>query len=131
VPLFAGGGTQSVVRQQVYTFRAARERVERSTRETERSVRDNYLGVLSNISRVQALKQAMESSKTSLQATQAGFEVGTRTTVDVLEGQRQLYVTQGDYYKSRYDYLVTRILLEQAAGSLNADDLAKINTNLK
>jgi outer membrane protein len=131
VPLFAGGGTQSVVRQQVYTYRAARERVERSTRETERSVRDNYLGVLSNISRVQALKQAMESSKTSLQATQAGFDVGTRTTVDVLEGQRQLYVTQGDYYKSRYDYLVTRILLEQAAGSLNADDLAKINTNLQ
>jgi outer membrane protein len=73
----------------------------------------------------------MESSKTSLQATQAGFDVGTRTTVDVLEGQRQLYVTQGDYYKSRYDYLVTRILLEQAAGSLNADDLAKINTNLQ
>jgi len=94
-------------------------------------VRDNYLGVLSNISRVQALKQAMESSRTSLQATQAGFEVGTRTTVDVLEGQRQLYVTQGEFYKSRYDYLVTRILLEQAAGQLDSTDLVRINENLK
>ena len=131
VPIFAGGGTQSVVRQQVYTHRAARERVELRTRETERSVRDNYLGVLSNISRVQALKQAVESSMTSLQATQAGFDVGTRTTVDVLEAQRQLYVTQGEYYKSRYDYLVTRVLLEQAAGSLDAEDLASINANLK
>jgi outer membrane protein len=131
VPIFAGGGTQSQVRQQVQTHRAARERVEKITRETERSVRDNYLGVLSNISRVQALKQAMESSKTSLQATQAGFEVGTRTTVDVLEGQRQLYNSQGVYYKSRYDYLVTRVALEQAAGQLNADDLVKINGYLK
>jgi outer membrane protein len=131
IPIFAGGGTQSVVRQQVQTYRAARERVERTTRETERSVRDNYLGVLSNISRVQALKQAVESSSTSLQATQAGFEVGTRTTVDVLEGQRQLYASQAEYYKSRYDYLQTRVLLEQAAGQLNIEDLNKINDNLK
>jgi outer membrane protein len=131
VPIFAGGGTQSVVRQQVYSHRAARERVERITRETERSVRDNYLGVMSNISRVQALKQALESSQTSLQATQAGFEVGTRTTVDVLEGQRQLYVTQAEYYQSRYQYLQTRVLLEQAAGQLTTDDLVNINGYLK
>jgi outer membrane protein len=131
VPIFASGGTQSIVRQNVYSQRAARERVERITRETERSIRDNHLGVMSNISRVQALKQALESSKTSLQATQAGFEVGTRTTVDVLEAQRQLYVTQAEYYKSRYDYLQTRVLLEQAAGQLNAEDLVKINEYLK
>jgi outer membrane protein len=131
VPIFAGGGTQSGVRQEVYNQRAARQRVERITRETERSVRDNFLGVMSNISRVQALKQAMESSQTSLQATQAGFEVGTRTTVDVLEGQRQLYSAQANYYKSRYEYLQTRVLLEQAAGQLNSDDLVRINEYLK
>jgi outer membrane protein len=131
VPIFAGGGTQSIVRQQVYNRRGALERVQRTTRETERAVRDNYLGVLSNISRVQALKQALESSKTSLQATQAGFEVGTRTTVDVLEGQRQLYTSQAAYYNSRYAYLVTRIALEQATGQLTAEDLTKINEYLK
>ncbi len=131
VPIFAGGGTQSGVRQQVYMHRAARERVEKVTRETERSIRDSFLGVTSNISRIQALKQAMESSRTSLQATQAGFEVGTRTTVDVLEGQRQLYSAQAEYYKSRYDYLQTRVLLEQAAGQLNSEDLATINGYLK
>jgi outer membrane protein len=131
VPIFAGGGTQSVVRQQVYTQRAARERVERSTRETERSVRDNFLGVMSNISRVQALKQALESSRTALQATTAGFEVGTRTTVDVLDSQRTLYSAQADYYKSRYDYLQTRIQLELAAGLLSSEDLVTINGYLK
>jgi outer membrane protein len=66
-----------------------------------------------------------------LQATQAGFEVGTRTTVDVLEGQRQLYTAQANYYKSRYDYLQTRVLLEQAAGQLNNDDVVRINEYLK
>jgi outer membrane protein len=131
VPIFAGGGTQSVVRQQIQNRRAANERVQRIGRETERSVRDNYLGVLSNISKVQALKQALESSRTSLQATQAGFDVGTRTTVDVLEAQRQLYLAQGEYYKSRYDYLQTRVLLEQASGQLNAEDVEKINSYLQ
>jgi outer membrane protein len=127
VPIFSGGYTQSVVRQNVYAHRGALERVQRTTRETERSVRDNFLGVISNISRVQALKQALESSKTALQATQAGFEVGTRTTVDVLLSQNTLYTSQSDYYKSRYEYLQTRVLLEQAAGQLSQEDLAVIN----
>jgi outer membrane protein len=127
LPIFSGGYTQSAVRQQVYTRRGALERVQRTTRETERSVRDNFLGVISNISRVQALKQALESSKTALQATQAGFEVGTRTTVDVLLSQNTLYTSQADYYRSRYDYLQTRVLLEQASGQLSQDDLTAIN----
>ena len=69
----------------MYLHRAARERLERTNRETERAARDAYLGVLSEISRVRASKQALESSRTALQATEAGFEVGTRTTVDVLD----------------------------------------------
>ena len=127
VPIFSSGATQSAVRQAVYTHRAARERVERTTRETERSVRDSFLGVLSNISRVQALRQALESSRTSLQATEAGFEVGTRTTVDVLLSQNAFFGAQAEYYKSRYDYIQTRVQLELAAGQLSADDLTSIN----
>jgi len=92
VPIYSGGATQSRVRQRVYLHRAARERLERTHRETERATRDAYLGVLSEISRVKALKQALESSRTAIQATEAGFEVGTRTTVDVLEEADILYV---------------------------------------
>ena len=127
IPIYSGGATQSRVRQQVYTFRAARERVERVSRETERAARDNYLGVVSNIARVQALKQAYESSKTALQATQAGYDVGTRTSVDVLISQRALYSAQTNYLKSRYDYINSVLALEQAAGTLNKDDVVEIN----
>lgn len=130
-PLFSGGAAQSGVRQAVYNRRASQERVERVSRETERSARDNYLGVISNISRVQALRQALESSRTALQATEAGFEVGTRTTVDVLQARRALYSAQTAYARSKYDYILSVIQLKQAAGSLSAEDVAEINTWLQ
>jgi outer membrane protein len=131
VPIFSSGATQSGVRQSIYQRRAAQERAERSARETERAARDNYLGVISNISRVQALKQALESSQTAIQATEAGFEVGTRTTVDVLQARRAVYSAQTQYARSRYDYILSVIQLKQAAGSLSAEDVAEINAWLK
>jgi len=130
-PIYSGGGTSSRVREQVYLHRAARERLERTARETERATRDAYLGVLSEISRVRALKQALESSRTALQATEAGFEVGTRTTVDVLLARRRLFDAQTAYARSRYDYLLNVIRLKQAAGSLGVPDIEQINGWLK
>jgi outer membrane protein len=131
IPIYSGGGTSSAVRQRVYLHRAARERLERANRETERATRDAYLGVLSEISRVKALKQALESSKTALQATEAGFEVGTRTTVDVLDARRRLFEAQTNYSRSRYDYIINVLNLQLATGTLKADDLQEINGFLK
>lgn len=131
VPIFSGGGTSAAVRQRVYLHRAARERLERANRETERATRDAYLGVLSEISRVKALKQALESSKTALQATEAGFEVGTRTTVDVLDARRRLFEAQTNYSRSRYDYILNVLNLQFATGTLKAADLDEINSYLK
>jgi len=131
IPIYAGGGTNSRVRQRVYLHRAARERLERANRETERATRDAFLGVLSEISRVKALKQALESAKTALQATEAGFEVGTRTTVDVLDARRRLFEAQTNYSRSRYDYIIDRLNLQLASGTLKAADLEKMNTYLK
>jgi outer membrane protein len=130
-PIYSGGGTSSRVRQQVYLQRAARERLERTARETERQTRDSYLGVLSEISRVKALKQALESSQTALQATEAGFDVGTRTTVDVLDARRQLFDAQTNFARSRYDYLLDVISLKQAAGTLSRNDMEQISGWLK
>ena len=131
VPIYAGGGTSSRVRQRVYLHRAARERLERINRETERAARDAYLGVISEMSRVKALKQGVESSKTALQATEAGFEVGTRTTVDVLEARRRLFEAQTNYSRSRYDYILNILQLQLATGTLKAEDLQKINAYLR
>jgi len=131
IPFYSGGATSSRVRQRVYLHRAARERLERTHRETERATRDAYLGVISEISRVKALKQALESSRTAIQATEAGFEVGTRTTVDVLDARRQLFAAQTNYSRSRYDYIINVLNLQLASGTLSEADLEEINGFLK
>lgn len=130
LPLFAGGTTSSRVREAVYLHRASREQLQRVTRETERQSRDAYLGVLSEISRVKALNQAVESSRTALEATQAGFEVGTRTIVDVLNSQFALYLAITNYYQSRYNYILNVLRLKQAAGTLQIQDLEDIDRHL-
>ncbi len=127
LPLFAGGGTSSRVREAVYLHRAAREQLHRVTRATERQARDAYLGVLSEKSRVEALKQAVASSQTALEATQAGFEVGTRTIVDVLNSQFALYRAITNYEQARYDYLLNVLSLKQAGGTLQVQDLELID----
>ena len=127
VPIFQGGSNTSRVREAVYLHRAAREQLQRVTRETERATRDAYLGVLSEMSRVEALKQAVESSRTALEATEAGFDVGTRTIVDVLNSQFNLYSSITLFYQARYDYLMNALRLKQAAGNLQIQDLEEID----
>ncbi|MEL6447608.1 MAG: TolC family outer membrane protein [Pseudomonadota bacterium] len=131
VPIFAGGTNTSRVREAVYLHRAARERAQRIARETERLARDSYLGVLAEISRTKALEQALKSSEVALEATQAGFEVGTRTTVDVLDAQRQLFNARTQYLRARYDYLLNVLRLKQASGALQVQDLERINSLLE
>lgn len=127
VPLFEGGRTSSRVRESVYLHRASLEQLQRVSRETERQARDAYLGVLSEISRVKALAQAVESSRTAVEATQAGFEVGTRTIVDVLLSQRNFYTALTNYYQSRYTYIGNVLRLKLAAGNLRIQDLEEID----
>jgi outer membrane protein len=131
IPLFSGGRTSSLVREAVYLHRASMEQLQRVARETERATRDAYLGVLSEISRVNALEQAVASSRTALEATQAGFDVGTRTIVDVLNSQRALYTAITNYYQSRYVYVGNVLRLKQAAGTLKVQDLEQIDRWLR
>src|SRR5450755_288233 len=129
-PIYSGGMVSSQVRQAVYQHRAAKERVERVARQTEHDARDSYLGVLSEISRVKALRRAVESNAISLRATESGYEAGTRTAVDVLQS-RQLWVqAQTDYSRSRYDYMINVLKLQLAAGTLSQQSLEKINSLL-
>ena len=89
--------------------------------------RTAYLDVISGISQVNALRQALDSSNIALEATQAGFEVGTRTSVDVLISLRETFRAQRDYAGARYDYLINTLKLRQAAGILRDQDLVDIN----
>jgi outer membrane protein len=126
-PLFTGGLNRSRIQQSVYTHRAATEALERIARQTERQTRDAYLGVISEIQRVRALRQAVESSRTALRATEAGFEVGTQTTVDVLASQNNLRRVETTYSRSRYDYILNILRLKQAAGSLAEADVQQVD----
>jgi len=126
-PIYSGGMVSSLVRQAVYLHRAAKERLERVARQTEHDARDAYLGVLSEISRVQALRRALESNVTALNATEAGYEAGTRTAVDVLASRRLWVQAQTDYSRSRYDYMLNVLKLQQAAGILSEQSLNRLN----
>ena len=128
LPLFRGGGTRSRVKEAVYLHRASMQQLQRVTRETERQTRDAYLGVISEKRRVEALDQSVTSSRTALEATEAGFEVGTRTIVDVLDSQFALYRAITLYYQARYDYLMNYLRLKQAAGDLQIQDLELIDS---
>jgi outer membrane protein len=126
-PIYTGGLNRSRIQQSVYLARAATEALERIARQTERQTRDAYLGVISEISRVRALRQAVESNRTALRATEAGFEVGTQTTVDVLASQNNLRRAETTYSRSRYDYILNLLLLKQAAGILTDMDIQQID----
>ncbi len=127
LPLFEGGGTYSRVQQAEYDFQRAKEELTKVKRAVTRQVRNAYRGVLSSLSRVNALTATVKSSESALEATEAGFEVGTRTMVDVLTEQRNLYRSKRDYARSRYDFLINGIKLKEAAGSLGETDLQQIN----
>ena len=127
VPIFQGGYVSSRVRETHERLNAELERLEQARRDAQRLTRQAYLGVISGISRVNALEQAVVSSETALQATEAGFEVGTRTAVDVVAAERATSQARRDYARARYDYLLNTLRLKQASGSLSAQDLSRVN----
>ncbi|RRQ21607.1 TolC family outer membrane protein [Thiohalobacter thiocyanaticus] len=128
IPLFQGGAVNSLTREAHYRFIESQEQFDQVRRQTQRQTRDAYRGVASGIAQVRALEQALVSTETALEAAETGFEVGTRTIVDVLDAQRERFRAQRDLARARYDYLLSTLRLKQAAGSLGVDDLQAINT---
>lgn len=131
VPLYSGGLTTAQSSEARALYLQAQESLEAQRRATVREVRSAYLGITAGISQVLARKQALSSAQTALEATQAGFEVGTRTAVEVLNSQQVRYGAQRDYARARYDYLLASLRLKQAAGSLSEADITLVNGWLK
>lgn len=125
IPLYQGGAVVSRTREAAHLYEAARQRLENQQRMIVRQVRDAYRGLEAARTRIQALDQARVSNESALEATEAGFEVGTRTIVDVLDAQRDLFLARRDFSVSRYDYILNFLRLKQAAGEITEDDLAR------
>jgi outer membrane protein len=128
--LYQGGAVASQIRQAVAAWQQAQSQYEGQRRTVDQGARDAYEGVISGVASVNANRQAVLSNQTSLEATQVGLKVGTRTEIDVLTAQQALAAAQRSYYQSRYDYLRNVLSLKQQAGRLTESDLAAIDNLL-
>ncbi len=129
-PLYTGGATQNRIKETLLLEERSRNDVEAARRGVAQATRVAYFGVQSGLAQVRALEAAEASSKLALEATQLGYRVGVRVNVDVLNSQAQLFSTQRDLAKARYDVLVGSLRLRQASGQLAAGDLQAINALL-
>jgi len=130
IPLFQGGAINSKWREAEANYERARQELENTRRTVALQTRQAYLGVVSGIAQVKALQQALTSSNSALDASKLGQEVGVRTNVDVLNAQQQLYATRRDLYQAEYNYLISHLRLKAAMGTLNEEDLARVNQAL-
>ena len=130
VPIFAGGFTQSRVRQAIYQRDFAQDQYEVGRRQIEAATRNSFRSVIAGASEVEATKAAVVSAQSSVEATQAGYEVGTRTIVDVLISQQTLLQAQSNYSQARHAFVIDGLLLKQAAGVVEVKDLELINALL-
>lgn len=127
LPIYSGGGVNARTEQARDAYEQALHEVDKHRRTAERQVKDAFRGVLAAIGRVGALKTALKSGRSAMDASQMGYQVGTRTVVDVLIEQSRFFGIRKDYAKSRYDYLLNGLLLKQAAGTLAGADIADVN----
>jgi outer membrane protein len=129
-PLYTGGATQNRIKETLSLEEKSRNDLEAARRGVAQGTRSAYFGVQSGLSQVKALEAAESSSKLALEATQLGYKVGVRVNLDVLNAQTQLFQTQRDLAKARYDVLVGRLRLPQASGQLAPADVDAINRRL-
>ncbi|HUN27059.1 MAG TPA: TolC family outer membrane protein [Steroidobacteraceae bacterium] len=127
LPIFSGGMTQSQVRQAQYQWIAAKDQVQLVSRQTEHQARDAYNGVVSDVAQVQSLKQGVVSAQVALKATEAGYDVGTRTAVEVLQQRQLLVQAETNYAQAKYQYLLDIVQLREAAGTLDVNTLSQID----
>lgn len=130
VPLYTGGNITSQTKQAQFGYVAASENLEETYRNVIKSVRAYNNNINASIGAIRAYEQSVISAKSALDATEAGFEVGTRTIVDVLDATRRLYDSNRNLSDARYDYILSVLQLRQATGMLNEQDIIDINAGL-
>jgi len=128
LPLLTGGRNSAQIRQAKMQAQSAAQQLAAQSRATVQSARDSYRSVIADISRVNALRQALISTQKSLEAQEAGFAEGLLTSLEVLRSLRDTFRAQSDYSGARYDYIINSLNLKQAAGILQESDLQQIDS---
>ena len=131
IPIYSGGLTSSQVRESYSRLDQTEQQREQLRRQVVENTRNLHRAVNTDVEQVKARKQSIISNQSALEATEIGYQVGTRNIVDVLDAQRQLYNSVRDYNNSRYDYILDNLRLKQAAGTLNPGDLDALSRYLK
>ena len=131
VPIYSGGATTSLTKQAQFDYVAASQDLEATYRSVVKDVRAFNNNISASIGALRAYEQTVVSAKSALEATEAGFDVGTRTIVDVLDSTRNLYDANKNLSNARYDYILSVLQLRQAVGTLSEQDILDINAGLK
>ena len=131
IPLYSGGLTSSQVRESFQRLNQSEQLRESLRRQVVQNTRNLHRALNTDVETVQARKQSIISNQSALEATEIGYQVGTRNIVDVLDAQRELYSAVRNYNNARYDYILNNLRLKQAAGTLSPDDLAALEQYLK
>ncbi|CAH6784793.1 outer membrane channel TolC [Vibrio chagasii] len=131
VPLYTGGNTTSLTKQAEYNYVAASEDLEATYRSVVKDVRAFNNNISASIGALRAYEQSVVSAQSALEATEAGFDVGTRTIVDVLDSTRRLYDANKNLSDARYNYILSVLQLRQAVGTLSEQDIVDVNAGLK
>jgi outer membrane protein len=130
IPIYEGGAVNSRTREARSRFQESTDLLQQQVRSVELETRNAFRGVKTDIAQVRALARSLESTQVAVESEEAGFEVGTRTVVDVLNAQRENYLARLNYARARYLYVVDQLRLKKAAGILSVDDLLELNTAL-
>jgi len=131
LPLFSGGNVRYRTRQAAHLHREAMQQLEETRRNTRQMAEEAYLNAAADVSRVAALAKARESARVSYESNQAGFAVGTRSSVDVLLALEDLFDAERDYSDTRHDYILNTLRLKRVAGSLSPQDVQEVSRWLK
>jgi outer membrane protein len=131
VPIYEGGAVKTATKEASYRYQKAQEEYEFEYRSLDRRTRAAFDAVVSGVSLINALKKSVVAQQSALKAKVEGYKSGLNTILPVLDAQRDLYLAKRDYAQSRYDYLVNRLRLKQAAGTLSEADLAYVATKLQ
>ncbi len=128
IPLFLGGEVFFKSKEEKFKYVASLDTLERTQREIEREVREAYLGVINQISLVKAFKKAVTSAESALESTKAGFHVGNRTTIDIVDAQSVLSQAKQDHAKAKYQYIMQSLKLKRVTGVLGMKDIDYVNS---
>lgn len=131
IPIYSGGLTSSQVRESYSQLTQTEQQREGLRRQVVENTRNLHRAVNTDVEQVQARRQSIISNQSAVEATEIGYQVGTRNIVDVLDAQRQLYTSVRNYNNARYDYILDNLRLKQAAGTLSPADLQDLSRYLK